>query len=67
MKGDFEDIKDSTIESTVPNYMESLVNYNMGQLPTGIQNGSVDVKKPDRIFYTTIDGRVGMLYPLEGD
>jgi len=30
MKGDFEDIKDSTIESTVPNYMESLVNYNMG-------------------------------------
>lgn len=51
----------------MPNFMESLVSYNIGELPTGIQNGSVDVKKPDRIFYTTIDGRVGMLYPLDGD
>lgn len=51
----------------MPNFMESLVSYNIGELPTGMQNGSVDVKKPDRIFYTTIDGRVGMLYPLDGD
>jgi hypothetical protein len=47
--------------------MESLVSYNVGEVPTAIKNGQVDLKKPDRIFYTTIDGRVGMLYTLEGD
>lgn len=47
--------------------MESLVNYHIGEIPTAIQNGRVDLKKPERIFYATIDGRIGMLYPMDGD
>lgn len=47
--------------------MDSLVSFNLGEVTTAIQSGRVDLKKPERIYYATIDGRVGMLYPMEGD
>lgn len=45
--------------------MDSLVSYHLGEVVTAIECGSVDPKKPERIFYSTIDGKVGMLYPME--
>ena len=47
--------------------MESMVGYHLGEIPTAIQSGCVDTKKAECIFYATIDGRLGMFYPMEGD
>jgi hypothetical protein len=50
--------------SSAPNFMESLANYHLGELPTAIHVGSVNQKKADSIFYASIDGRIAMLYPF---
>ena len=47
--------------------MESVANYNMGEVVTAVEKGVVDATKPDKIIYVTIDGRVGMFYPFEGE
>lgn len=47
--------------------MESLVSYHIGEIVTAIQCGKIDSRKPDCIFYATIDGRIGMFYPFEGE
>jgi splicing factor 3B subunit 3 len=47
--------------------MDGLVNYHLGEVVTAIQCGKVDLKKPERIFYSTIDGKIGMFYPMESE
>ena len=44
-----------------------MVGYHIGEIPTAIQCGCVDFKKAECIFYSTIDGKVGMFYPFDGD
>lgn len=44
-----------------------MAGYHIGEVITAVQNGKIDPKKPDCIFYATIDGRIGMFYPLEGE
>ena len=47
--------------------MDGLVSYHLGEVVTSIECGKIDPKKPERIFYCTIDGKVGMFYPMESE
>lgn len=44
-----------------------MVACNMGEVITSIQTGKLDERKPQSIFYSTIDGRIAMFYPFESD
>lgn len=39
----------------------------MGEIVTSIQSGHLNERRPESIFYSTIDGRVGIFYPFESE
>jgi splicing factor 3B subunit 3 len=41
------------------------VMFNIGEVVTAIQSGSLNEQKPQLVFYCTIDGRVGIFYPFD--
>lgn len=69
MRAELEEVKEVSFEPTAatPLYMDSLVSFNLGEITTAVQTGRIDLKKSERIYYSTIDGRVGMLYPMDGE
>jgi splicing factor 3B subunit 3 len=69
MRAELEEVKEVSFEPTAatPLYMDSLASFHLGEIVTAIQTGRIDLKKSERIYYATIDGRVGMLYPMDGE
>lgn len=44
---------------------ESLVNFHVAEMVTAIQVGKIEADKRQVIIYSTIDGRIAVLYPFE--
>lgn len=39
--------------------------FNIGEIVTSIQSGSLNEQKPQLVFYCTVDGRIGIFYPFD--
>lgn len=52
-------------EFTDCNKLQPLVMFNIGEIVTSIQSGSLNEQKPQLVFYCTVDGRIGIFYPFD--